>query len=204
MPRPEAVLFDFDGVLLDSEPVHFICWSEVLTPFGMKLDWATYAAECIGVADRVMMDIFARAADPPADAEKLWAQYPRKQECFRKRMAEAPPFADGLADLMRSLAGDYRLAVVSSSARGEVEPMLVRAGIYELLGTVVCGEDVARHKPAPEPYLLAAARLGVTSALVVEDSEAGMASGRAAGFEVLRIPNPAETASLVRSRLARW
>src|SRR5579885_280723 len=110
MPRPEAVLFDFDGVLLDSEPVHFICWSEVLTPFGVKMDWATYAAECIGVADRVMMDIFARAAVPLAVAVLLWAYCPLLLVCFLKRLAQAPPFSVGLSDLMRSLAGYYRLA----------------------------------------------------------------------------------------------
>lgn len=202
MPRFEAVFFDFDGVLMDSEPVHFLCWSEVLAPFGVKIDWDTYAAHCIGVSDRAMMEAFARDSNPPVTADQLWAQYPVKQECFRKRMAIAPPFAPGLLEFVPVLAGTYRLAVVSSSARAEVEPMLERAGIREYLGTVVCGEDVVHHKPAPDPYLLAAARLNVKSALVAEDSKAGVASALAAGFEVVRIPSPTQTVALVESRLA--
>lgn len=201
MSRPEAIFFDFDGVLLDSEPVHFACWSEVLAPLGIRMDWETYATTCIGVADREMLARFASRADPPRTVAELWAQYPAKQACFRRRMTGAPPFPEGLREFVESLAKDYRLAVVSSSSRNEVEPMLERAAIRSFLGTVVCGEDVARHKPAPDPYLLAAARLGVTSALVAEDSEAGLASARAAGFDVVRIPRPADTAALVRARL---
>ncbi len=201
MPRPEAVFFDFDGVLLDSEPVHFTCWSEVLAPFGIRLDWQTYAATCIGVAESVMIEGFAKRANPPRDAAELWAAYPAKQACFRRVMSDRPPFPEGLPEFVRSLAREYRLAVVSSSSRNEVEPMLERGGIRPFLGTVVCGEDVVRHKPAPDPYLLAAERLGVKTALVAEDSEAGVASARAAGFDVVQIPHPSDTAALVGSRL---
>jgi len=77
--------------------------------------------------------------------------------------------------------------VVSSSGRREVEPLLVAGGLRPYFATIVAGDDVERHKPAPEPYLTAARRLGVRRALVVEDSEPGEASGRAAGFDVLRI-----------------
>jgi HAD superfamily hydrolase (TIGR01509 family) len=187
---------------MDSEPVHFLCWSEVLAPFGIKLAWDSYASNCIGVSDRAMLEAFARDSDPPVTADELWAQYPVKQECFRRRIVADPPFAPGLREFIAELTGAYRLAVVSSSARAEVEPMLERAGIREYLGTVVCREDVKRHKPAPDPYLLAASRLGVQSALVAEDSEAGIASALAAGFEVVRIPSPTQTVALVESRLA--
>ena len=67
--------------------------------------------------------------------------------------------------------------------------------------TVVGGENVKRHKPAPDPYLLAAERLGLRAPLVVEDSEAGLAAGRAAGFEVLAVKHPAEVPALVGQRL---
>jgi HAD superfamily hydrolase (TIGR01509 family) len=201
VPGFEAILFDFDGVLLDSEPVHCACWREVLAPLGVPLTWEVYAARCVGEPDRAMMEILAGLCDPPVDARKLWEQYARKQQLFRERMAVDPPFAPGVAEFFGELSGRYKLAVVSSSGRGEVEPPLEAAGIRAYLGTLVCGEDVERHKPAPDPYLLAARRLGVRHALVVEDSLAGMASARAAGFEAVRVTDPARTIEIVRERL---
>src|SRR5436189_324801 len=96
---------------------------------------------------------------------------------------------------------EYRMAVVSSSSCVEIEPILVASGMREYFETIVGGDSVKRHKPAPEPYLLAAERLGVTSALVIEDSAAGIASGQAAGFEVIAVTHPREVAGVVRERL---
>ncbi len=79
--------------------------------------------------------------------------------------------------------------------------MLARAGLGPLLGALVCGHDAAQPKPAPDPYLLAARKLGANTALVVEDSKAGVASGRAAGFDVLRIPEPARLPELLLAAL---
>src|SRR5207249_12259483 len=97
--------------------------------------------------------------------------------------------------------GDYGVAVVTSSGRLEVEPVLDRAGIRRHLGALVFGEDVQRHKLAPDPYLLAAARLGAVRPLVVEDSIAGVASARAAGFDVVQVASPSEVAPMVRWKL---
>ncbi len=197
----EAILFDFDGVLLDSEPVHFACWAEVLRPFGIGLDWETYCAQCIGMDDRTMIKMFAGRADPPADYDLLWAQYPAKRDLFRRRIAEGAAFPRGLREALAGWRERYKLAVVSSSGREEVEPLLEEGGFRPLLDAVVCGGDVSRRKPAPDPYLLAASLLGVTRALVVEDSDAGVESGRAAGFEVLRVDHPGRTTELVRAKL---
>ncbi|HUO29121.1 MAG TPA: HAD family phosphatase [Bryobacteraceae bacterium] len=199
----EAILFDFDGVLLDSEPVHCDCWREVLAPLGVKVTWEVYAVHCVGAADHAMMDVFAKLADPPADPAKLWQQYQRKKECFHARMAANPPFATGAADFFRDLAGRYQLGVVSSSTHGEIEPLLEAGGIRQYFATIVGGEDVRLHKPSPEPYLLAAKRLGIQRALVVEDSGPGIESARAAGFPAVRISDAARMIETVRARLDR-
>jgi HAD superfamily hydrolase (TIGR01509 family) len=80
--------------------------------------------------------------------------------------------------------------------------MLEAGGLRRYFDTLVCARDALRHKPAPDPYLLAAERLAARTALVVEDSEAGIASGRAAGFEVLEVRTPADVPRLVLNRLA--
>lgn len=198
--RYDSILFDFDGVLADTEPIHWACWVEIVTPLGIDLSWDNYCANCIGVADLDMLEILASFASRPVDAETLRPQYARKKDLFRRRIAEANPCAAETVELIRSLA-DYRLAVVTSSGRLEVEPVLDQAGIRQLFGAVVFGDDVRMHKPSPEPYLLAAARLGVNQPLVVEDSVAGVASAKAAGFDVIRVPSAAHVPGLVQQAL---
>jgi HAD superfamily hydrolase (TIGR01509 family) len=197
----QAIFFDFDGVLLDTEPVHCACWAEVLAPVGLTLTWEYYRDHCIGIDDRDMLRVMARQADPPRDWDSLWALYPAKKKLFQARMT-APPFEPTLVGMLPGLHRQFKLAVVSSSSCGEIEPLLVAGGIRQHFDTIVGGGDVERHKPAPDPYLLAAARLGVETALVLEDSAAGIASGRAAGFEVLAVRHPAEVAGLLRARLS--
>jgi beta-phosphoglucomutase len=196
----QAIFFDFDGVLLDTEPVHWACWAEVLAPAGLTLTWEYYRDQCIGIDDRDMLRTMARQADPPRDWDSLWALYPAKKQLFQARMT-APPFEPDLARMLPALHREFKLAVVSSSSRSEIEPLLVKGGIWEHFDTIVGGGDVKIQKPSPEPYLLAATRLSVGTALVLEDSAAGIASGRAAGFEVIAVRHPTEVAGLLRRRL---
>ncbi len=148
-----------------------------------------------------MLRIMAQEADPPHDWDSLWALYPAKKRLFQERM-KAPVFESSLAGMLPALHRQFKLAVVSSSSCSEIEPLLVSGGIREHFDTVVGGGDVVQQKPAPEPYLLAAQRLGVEKALVLEDSAAGIASGRAAGFEVITVHHPSEVAGLLRQRLS--
>jgi beta-phosphoglucomutase len=198
--RFDSILFDFDGVLADSEGVHFDCWTEILTPLGIPLTWEVYCAQCIGITDRAMLEVLARQKDPPYDVEDLWQYYPKKKALFREKALAHPPIPDATRTLLHELSA-YQLAVVSSSGRAEVEPVLERAGIRDCFATIVTGDDVKNRKPHPEPYLLAAERLRATLPLVVEDSEPGAASGLAAGFAVLRISSPYELTTALRRQL---
>jgi beta-phosphoglucomutase-like phosphatase (HAD superfamily) len=174
----------------------------VLAPVGIKLGWDFYRDHCVGIDDREMLRMLAAQSNPPRNWEDLWKLYPAKKELFGARVAAAPPFVAALGELLRGLDGQYKLAVVSSSSCLEIEPILEAGGLRHHFETVVGGESVKKHKPAPDPYVLAAERLGVRTPLVVEDSAAGIASGRAAGFEVLAVAKPAEMPDLLRRRLA--
>jgi HAD superfamily hydrolase (TIGR01509 family) len=193
----EAILFDFDGVLVDSEPVHFACWREVLEPFGIRLEWEIYHSHFIGISDFAMLEDLAKLRQPPADVDLLWREYPRKRALFRERMLSGSPITPAVRDQHAGLDG-MRLAVVSSSGRDEIDPILKAGGIRECFGALVCREDVTEYKPLPAPYLKAAELLGVKRALVVEDSQAGIASGKAAGFDVLEIPAASRMPDLLR------
>ena len=198
--RYDGIFFDFDGVLADTEPVHWKCWSEILARYGIDLTWARYERECIGIADRDMLDTLRRMAEQPVALEALLAEYPNKKALFRARMEAESPVPHATIEFLRGLEG-YRLAVVSSSGRSELEPILERAGVRGLFQAVVCGDDVSHLKPAPDPYLKAAELTGASRALVVEDSVAGIESARRAGMDWLRVPSAAAMPSLVLDRL---
>jgi len=202
MPEFDAILFDFDGVLADTEPVHWACWAEVLRPLGIALVWDYYRDHGIGIDDKEMLRTLAGLANPPLDWRALFAEYPRKKELFRRRVLAHPPFETALDAFLENLHRTYRLAVVTSSARGEIDPLLSAGGLRRHFDALVGAEDVTRYKPDAEPYRKAAELLGARAPLVVEDSVAGLASGRAAGFAVLAIAGPSEMPALVTRRLA--
>lgn len=197
----DAILFDFDGVLVDSEPLHWRCWAEIVRPFGIDFDWETYQRIAIGVADRQVMQLLAAMAKPPVDPRVFHEKFPLKQKMYLDLLFSSPNVPTDLPLLLKEL-DPLQLAVVTSSYRSEVEPVLIKMGIRPFFAAVIDSDDVSEHKPSPEPYLLAARRLGARHPLVVEDSAAGVASARAAGFEVLRVAHPSEVAPAVRAALA--
>jgi len=198
----DAVLFDFDGVLADSEPIHYAVWMDVLRPFDISMDWETYQRIAIGISDRLMIERLAAQRTPPVPFETVWAVYPAKRNALRERLLADPQvFHPDTLTLVRELSRVVPLAVVSSSGRNEVEQPLVQIGVADCFQAMVCGLEAGRLKPEPDPYLRAAALLGAVRPLVVEDSAAGEASGRAAGFDVLRVANPKEVAVRVREKV---
>ncbi len=202
MQEFDAILFDFDGVLADTEPVHFACWAETLAPLGIRLEWGVFRERYVGMNDREMVQMIAAAADPPRDWERLWERYPEKRQRFRDRVLSCPPFAPELSMFLQDLHGRYPLAVVTASARTEIEPLLEAGGLSSHFDALVCGREAGKHKPEPDPYLLAAKLVNAQRPLVVEDSEYGLTSARAAGFEALHVASAAQMPELLRQRLA--
>jgi HAD superfamily hydrolase (TIGR01509 family) len=139
---------------------------------------------------------------PPGLFDEIWPKYALKQALFRHKLMLKSPFLFETTRLIADLAPDYKLAVVSSSGRTEVEPPIIRAGIRDHFQAMVCGKEAGNLKPAPDPYLRAAELLGAKRPLVVEDSAAGEESGRAAGFEVLRVTSAATVPAELRRALA--
>lgn len=189
--RYDAILFDFDGVLVDSEPLHWECWREVLGSIGIDLSWTFYTAHCIGAKDDDMGELL----DLAHFAELLDA----KRELFRRRAPAAGLVTAEVKELLGSLM--LPLAVVTSSSRLEVEPVLAAGGIHHHFAACVYRESVVSLKPDPEPYRTAAKMLPARHPLVVEDSEPGVASAAAAGFDCLRIRRPRDLPGLLRRSL---
>jgi HAD superfamily hydrolase (TIGR01509 family) len=184
----EAVVFDMDGVLIDSEPV----WERVRRRFvadhggrwaadaqdrlmGMSTaEWSAYLASDLGVG-----------LAPRQVAEQVVA-------AMAAEYSEHLPLLPGAIDAVRSLAERWPLAVASSSPRSLIETVLATAGLGSAFSEVVSSEEVPRGKPAPDVYLAAAGRLAAppTSCAAVEDSSNGLRAAAAAGLTVIAIPRP--------------
>lgn len=214
---PQAVIFDFDGVVVDSEPVHYRAFQAVLEPLGLGFGWDRYMAEYIGYDDR---DGFRAAyadaglAKPEgAEMEELVAA---KTAAFEREAATGLPVFEGVEALVRALAEEgVPLAVCSGALRGEITPTLDRLGLREVFRALVSAEDVAHSKPDPESYSLAVRQLAAatgrdlspTACAAIEDTPAGIASARGAGLRVLAVahthpPEALAEAQLLRERLA--
>ena len=206
LKRYDAILFDFDGVLADTEPLHWRCWREILDPFSIDLTWEMFETEFVGKSDRDLVARLAAKKDPsvPFDEifEKIWAEYPRKKEMFGARLLVEQPFLPETLRMVEKLCGDYKLAVVSSSARTEIEPALIKVGIRQHFVELVCGREVQNLKPAPDPYLKAIELLGSRRPLAIEDSIPGVASATAAGCTVLHVRSVGEVANRVAEAVA--
>lgn len=183
-----AVVFDLDGVIVDSEQL----WDEVREQYvretggtysesatrdmmGMSsVEWSRYLAESLGV---------------PGTPEQINSAI---LERMLERYGEAPPLIPGAVEAVRRCAECWPLAVASSSNPELIEVVLGAAGLHEAIPVVVSSQEVARGKPAPDVYLEAARRLGVdpSACAAVEDSHNGIRSAEAAGMRVIAIPNP--------------
>jgi beta-phosphoglucomutase len=184
-----VLIFDYDGVLADTEPLHWESWNKLLAPFQIELSWEQYCRHCRGVADTRMrgalIEIFPQAIGLP-DLTPYLAD--RKLEVHRSSLARSP-ISRKTQEMLR-LLGDWRLGLVTSADRGEVEPVLRNGNIQDCFEACIFRGDVTRHKPAPDPYLAIAARMSVASGFVFEDSDAGMTSATAAGFHAIRVDTP--------------
>ena len=195
-----AILFDFDGVLADTEPLHWECWNEALRPVGLEVNWDDYRRHCVGISDREFLERLGALGRPARTADELWPYYPLKKRLFQRRATGGGLVCDEVKELLSRMPAE-RLAVVTSSSRQEIEPILRAEGILHRFGATVYGDEVKRLKPDPEPYRTAMERLGARRAIALEDSVPGIASAREAGCEVIEVRHPGEVAGILRALL---
>ena len=201
MPEFQAILFDFDGTLVDSEPVHYACWYDLLLAEGIELTWETYHSRFSGMAHFGLIEQFSNMRNPPVPMERMWEIYREKQRLYQSRSCDGGLLRPETRSLLRALQPHHRMAVVTSSARADVEVQLANAGVRDCFEVVVCRDDIKELKPSPECYLKAASLLGIQHALVLEDSEPGKAAALAAGFELLPVVKSTGVPALLIERL---
>jgi beta-phosphoglucomutase len=181
-----AYLVDFDGTLADTRDANFSAYAAALQEVGVAVDRSVFDTVAFGRNWREFLPVFLQRApmpvEPAAVAARKVALYPGFAAKIR--------FNEPLIALLKHSQGSVRVALVTSASRANVTPILqnhpVLRGLFEV---IVTGDDVVHHKPHPESYELAARLLGVQAhqTLVIEDSEVGVAAGRAFGAQVLRV-----------------
>ncbi|MEV4537198.1 HAD-IA family hydrolase [Asanoa sp. NPDC049518] len=185
-----ALVFDFDGLLMDTETTMVEGWRAAWAQHGLTLDlddgfWPGHGGDV--TAHR--LDRLAALVGPTFDRGVGHRAY----EAHRARLNGSLPLRPGVAEWL-SAARDagVALAVASSSPRSWVREHLTRAGVFDHFDTIATGDEVADHKPDPAVYHLALRRLGVPAheAAAVEDTPHGLAAARAAGMRTVGIPNP--------------
>lgn len=182
--RIQAVVFDFDGVQVDSEPIRFKAGARALEEIGVSLTWDRFMRFWLGRTDDAgLRDLLGDRFE--ADGQRVVA---RRNALYQERLDEVPAFPDTLR-LMERVPDGTKLAVATGSRRMEVDRILTRLSLVSRFQAIVTAEDYVQAKPAPDPFLAAARRLDLppASCLVIEDSLAGITAAHAAGMPVVAV-----------------
>lgn len=202
----KAVVFDFDGIIVDSEPLHYRAFQKVLEPLGAGFAWDDYLNTYMGFDDR---DAFREAfsvAGLPLSGERLVEVIALKAALFHEVAAEGVYAYPGVVELIRSISGTIPVAICSGALRSDIVPVLEMLSLSAAFDAIVTAEDVPLSKPDPASYRLALEKLqhlfpleAITpaEAVAIEDTPAGITSAKLAGMKVLSVTNSYPDGELV-------
>lgn len=192
-PPVAAVIFDMDGVIVDSEPLHERAFRHVFGQIGYGDRHGVEFADYYGKSDALLWRDFIARHNPPHSFEELLGW---KEKHFTALLEREEPIFEGLPELLSACSARWPVAIASGSRHPTINAVLNLRGLRAHFRAVVSSEDVARGKPAPDVFLRAAELLGVAPAacVVIEDSAAGVQGALAAGMTAIGITNslPAE------------
>jgi beta-phosphoglucomutase len=196
----KAILMDFNGVIIDDEPLQMKAYQEVLKGEGIELTEEDYYS-CLGMDDKAFIrTVFERAERECLD-EKILELMDAKTARWRESVDENVPLFPGAENFIKKMEKDFALAIVSMARREEIEFVLEKTGLGESFMAIVSAEDVSKHKPDPECYLTGfnlidaeRTKRGANpmihrDCLVIEDSPQGIEAGKLAGLRTLGLPN---------------
>lgn len=196
----KAILMDFNGVIIDDEPLQMRAYQEILKADGIELTEAEYFS-CLGMDDRTFIDAAFRRAGKDVTPERNREINDLKTAKWREIVGEDVPLFAGVENFVKKMSQSFALGVVSMARREEIEYVLNRADLLENFSVIVSAEDVANCKPDPECYHKGFNRIDAFrtnsgsnpivhgDCLVIEDSPPGIVAGKRAGLKTLGITN---------------
>ncbi|MEI7816403.1 MAG: HAD family phosphatase [Desulfuromonadales bacterium] len=202
-----AVIFDFDGVIVDTEPIHYAAFQRALEPLGLHFDWPEYVETYIGFDDRDAFKHAFSSKEMMLDQVTLQSLIKQKAAFFQEIICSDVVAYPGVLDLVFNLhANKTPLAICSGALRSDIDPIITMLGISDCFDVIVTADDVKVSKPDPECYelafqqLLSAHKNAFTkeSTIAIEDTPAGISAAMSAGLRVCAVTN-----SYPASRLAK-
>ncbi len=199
----QAIIFDLDGTLVDSEPIHCTAWLETLAGHGLEYDHGWFE-QWIGTSDRTLAEHVIREHALELEVSHLQLA---KQEHYHRLIVTEGRLFNGVAEALDRFGRRFPLAIATNSSRLDAEHVFKATGLDKLVRTVVTADDVDNLKPEPDIFLLAAERLAVAPGhcVVIEDSPAGSEAAHRAGMYVLGLTSsqPAERMGWAHELFAR-
>lgn len=219
----QAILFDFNGIIIDDEPLQMKAYEEVLRPEGIAQTKEDYYG-ALGMDDVAFVRAAFERAEIELTDEKLRDVVERKARRHRELLTDDLPLFPGIMTFVKAVSRNYQLGVVSMSRRDDINHVLGRAALADYFAVVVSAEDVNVHKPDPACYLRAleflnekrdkaahVLALRPDECLVIEDAPPGIRGARAAGMRTLGVTNTVDEralraagADIVTARLSDW
>ena len=210
----KAILLDFNGVIIDDEPIQMKAYQELLAAENIALTDEQYY-ECLGMDDKAFVEAaYARVGRTP-EPNKVLEITQHKTQKWRDLMADGIPLFEDVDNFVRKMASEFSLGIVSVSGRPEIDFILEQTGLTDCFDTIVSAEDVSMCKPDPECYRLGFRDLDLartsqghlpmihSECVVIEDSPPGVQAARAADLPVLGVTNTVD-ADRLREAGARW
>ncbi|MGC9505879.1 HAD family hydrolase [Baaleninema sp.] len=190
----KAVVFDFNGVVINDEPIHERLISQLLLEENLRPDAREFQTVCLGRSDRIALKAVWERRGRCVTEEYLAELMRRKSQMYLEelRQMERLPSYEGLTEFILKLrVENLQLALVSGALRVEIETVLDRLELAAQFPVIVAGDDIATSKPEPEGYLLAAEKLGLkpSECLAIEDTPAGIEAAQRAGLQVVGVAN---------------
>lgn len=196
--KAKAIIFDFDGVIVDTEPLHYKSFQRVLAPLGFDFTWKEYVDKYIGFDDR---DAFREAFADNKETlgpEGLKSLITQKASAFQDIIKDGVSAYPGAVEIIHKFkSSNTPLAICSGALRLDIDPILSMLGISDCFNTIVTADDVSNSKPSPECYELAFERLNAIydqsltkqTTFAIEDTPAGILSASNAHLNVFAITN---------------
>ena len=198
MSTLSAIIFDFDGVIADTEPLHFASFRQTLAEIDISLSESDYYADYLGYDDRGCFIAALTKHQRPTDPISLVKLMQRKAHAYLESVKNHLVIFPGVREFVCEAAAAYPLAIASGALRHEIEVILEQAGLQKMFLHITSAEDVTRGKPDPQPFLHALNALNrprreqaitAESCLVIEDSIPGIRGAKTAGMKVLAVAN---------------